>query len=310
MAVFTDQTIAGNFDPGAPPGLPTTITVVTMEINDADDDGLIRPNSGDQINGSNVNSVWVGDTVTIDGVTITGVTFYTDDGARYFTPSDGSVLPDGGEATDTTFVTQNTQFPVGSFGPPCFVAGSRIAVPGGFVPVEGLRIGDLVETLDHGAQPIRWIGQRTVTGRGAFAPIRFAAGALGDHGELLVSPQHRILLDDWRAAFYLGEDEALCPAHMLVNGDTIHRAPCAHVTYVHFMFDAHEIVMAEGLASESFLFGDYLCKETSALRGEIIALFPEFGGQGPQMSAARRTLRAHEARLLRDGTTPRHTRAA
>jgi hypothetical protein len=149
-----------------------------------------------------------------------------------------------------------------------------------------------------------------VTGRGAFAPIRFAPGALGDHGELLVSPQHRILLEDWRAAFYLGEDEALCPAHMLVNGDTIHRAPCAQVTYVHFMFDAHEIVMAEGLASESFLFGDYLCKETSALRAEIIALFPEFGGQGPQMSAARRTLRAHEARLLRDGATPRQTRAA
>ena len=146
MAVFTDQTIAGNFDPGAPPALPTTITVVTMEINDADDDGFIRPNSGDQINGSNVNSVWDGDTVTIDGVTITGVTFYTDDGARYFTPSDGSVLPDGGTATATTFVTQNTQFPVGSFGPPCFVAGSRIAVPGGFVPVEALRIGDLVET--------------------------------------------------------------------------------------------------------------------------------------------------------------------
>ena len=310
VAIFTDQTIDGNFDPGVPPGLPTTITVVTMEINDADDDGFIRPNSGDQINGSNVNSVWNGDTVTIDGVTISGVTFYTDDGARYFTPSDGSVLPDGGTATATTFVTQNTQFPVGSFGPPCFVAGSRIAVPGGFVPVEGLRIGDLVETLDHGAQPIRWIGQRTVTGRGAFAPIRFAPAALGDHGELLVSPQHRILLDDWRAAFYLGEDEALCPAHMLVNGDTIHRAPCAQVTYVHFMFDAHEIVMAEGLASESFLFGDYLCKETSALRAEIIALFPEFGEQGPQMSAARRTLRAHEARLLSDGATPRHTRAA
>lgn len=309
MAVFTDQTIAGNFDPGAPPGLPTTITVVTMEINDADDDGLIRPNSGDQINGSNVNAVWVGDTITIDGVTITGVTFYTDDGARYFTPSDGSVLPDGGEATATTFVQQSTQFPVGSFGPPCFVAGSLIAVPGGFVPVEGLRIGDRVETLDHGAQPIRWIGQRTVPGRGAFAPIRFAPGALGDHGELLVSPQHRILLDDWRAAFYLGEDEALCPAHMLVNGDTIHRAPCAQVTYVHIMFDAHEIVLAEGLASESFLFGDYLCTETSALRAEIIALFPEFEGQGPRMSAARRTLRAHEARLLRDGAVQQFTRA-
>jgi hypothetical protein len=69
MPIYTDQTIAGNFDPGVPPPLPVTITVVTMTIDDADGDGLIRPNSGDTINGSIVNAVWVGDTVTINGVT-------------------------------------------------------------------------------------------------------------------------------------------------------------------------------------------------------------------------------------------------
>lgn len=310
MAIFTDQTIAGNFDPGNPPALPQTITVITMDINDANNDGFIRPNSGDQINGSNVNAVWVGDTITINGVRITGVTFYTNDGARYFTPNDGSVLPNGGTATATTFVTQSTQFPVGNFGPPCFVAGTRIAVPGGLVPVETLGIGDFVTTLDHGVQQVRWIGRRTVPGLGAFAPIRLSPGALGAHGEILVSPQHRILLDDWRAEFYLGEDAVLCPAHMLVNGDTIHRAPCASVTYVHFMCDRHEIVCAEGLASESFLFDDYLCHDTSAIRAEIIALFPEFGMQGPQMRAARRTLRAHEARLLCKDAAPGRAYAA
>jgi len=124
-----------------------------------------------------------------------------------------------------------------------------------------------------------------------------------------VSPQHRILLDDWRAQFYLGEDEVLCPAHMLVNGDTICRAPCPQVTYVHFMFDAHEIVYADGLASESFLFGEYLCHETIALRAEIAALLPELDVARPNMPAARRTLRGHEGPLIRAASVPSAARA-
>jgi len=296
MAIFTDQTIAGNFDPGAT-GVPFNATIVTMTINDANNDGVIRPNSGDQINGSNVSNVWVGDTITINSVQITGVTFYTANGGRFFTPSDGSVLTDG-TITARTFVNNSTQFPVGGFGPPCFVPGTRVSVPGGMARVEDLTVGDLVLTQDHGPQPIRWIGQRTVPGRGAFAPVHISVGALGDHGELWVSPQHRILLSDWRAQVYIGEDEVLCPAHALINGDTIHRAPCDTVIYVHLMFDAHEIILAEGLATESFMPGDYLCHETSALRQEIIAIFPELDERKPAMPAARRTLRGYEGLLL------------
>lgn len=297
MAIFTEQTIAGNFDPGATP-VPFAATIITMQVNDADDDGFIRSDGNDQINGSDVVNVWVGDTITLNGDVITGVTFYTADGARHFTPSDGSVLSDG-TITARTFVTQSTQFPVSGFGPPCFVAGTRIAVPGGARPVEALMPGDMVLTRDHGARPVRWVGRRRVPGVGDFAPVRFAPGALGAHGELRVSPQHRILLDGWRAELYLGEPEVLCPAHLLVNGDTIHRAPCASVTYVHVMFDAHEIVLAEGLATESFLVGDYLCRDGSALREEILALFPEIGAAGFDMPPARRLLRGHEGRLLR-----------
>lgn len=302
MPIYTDQTIAGNFDPGAPPTLPITISVVTMEINDVDGNGLIQPNAGDLINGSQVNAVWVGDTVTIGGVTITGVTFYTDDGGRYFTPSDGSVLIDGATATAASFVSTSTQFPVGSFGPPCFVAGTRIAVPGGQVAIEDLAIGDLVETLDHGPQPVRWIGQRRVPGQGAFAPILIAARALGDHGALRVSPQHCVLITDWRAELHFGSAQVLCPAHLMVNGDTVRRAPCDSVTYIHLMFDRHEIVQAEGLASESFLLGDYLCHDDSALRAEIAALFPQMGAAvGYSMRAARRVLRRHEAQMILPG---------
>lgn len=299
MAIFTDQTIAGNFDPGVTP-VPFNAVIITMTINDANNDGVIRPNSGDQINGSNVTSVWVGDRITLNGVVIRGVTFYTASGGRYFTPSDGSVLTDG-TITARTFVNTSTQFPVSGFGPPCFVAGTRVAVPGGSARVEDLSVGDLVITQDNGARPLRWIGRRAVPGRGAFAPVRICAGALGDHDTLLVSPQHRILLSDWRAQMYMGEDEVLCPAAALVNGDTIHRAPRDEVIYVHLMFDDHEIVFAEGLATESFLVGDYLCHETSALREEIIAIFPELGTRPAGMQSARRILRGYEG-IVMSGT--------
>lgn len=300
MPIYTDQTIADNFDPGlVGPSLPLDVTITTIEIDDADGNGLIQPFSGDLVNGSEVTDVWVDDTVTLNGDVITGVTFYTEDGSRYFTPSDESVLTDG-TVTDVTFVLESTQFPVGDFGPPCFVAGARIAVPGGHARVEELAVGDLVETLDHGPQTVRWVGQRTVPGKGAFAPVRIEAGALGAHGALSVSPQHCLLIQGWRAELHFGAPEVLCPAHMLVDGDSIRRIECAEVSYVHVMCDGHEILHAEGLASESFFFGDYLCQEGSALRAEILALFPEMADRAmPRMTAARRVLRAHEAGLVR-----------
>ncbi|MEO9573688.1 MAG: Hint domain-containing protein [Tateyamaria sp.] len=296
MAIYTDQTIAGNYDPGAS-STPFTATIITMEINDADNDNVIRADGGDQVNGSNVTAVWVGDTIVLNGETISGVTFYTADGGRYFTPDDDTVLEDG-TITAQTFVTGSTQFPVGDFGPPCFVVGTRIRVPGGQVPVEKIGVGDLVETRDHGAQRVCWIGSRTVTGQGAFAPVHIQRGALGNADPLTVSPQHRIMIDDWRAAFYLGDDEVLCSAQMLVNGETITREACPTVKYVHFMFDRHEIVYANGVAAESFLPGEYLCHENSSLRTEIDVVFPEQSAVKLQMAAARRIVRSFEAHLI------------
>ncbi|HHI69502.1 MAG TPA: type I secretion protein, partial [Rhodobacteraceae bacterium] len=149
MPIYNDQALGNNFDPGAPPALPTSVTVISITLNDADGDGFISPNGTDQVNGSNVTRVWVGDTVTINGVQITGVTFYTADGSRYFTPTDGTVLTPG-TASATTFVTTSTQVPVSSLSPPCFTAGTMIATPDGDVPVEDLQPGDLVLTQDHG----------------------------------------------------------------------------------------------------------------------------------------------------------------
>jgi len=72
------------------------------------------------------------------------------------------------------------------------------------------------------------------------------------------------------------------------------------VTYIHILFDDHEIIYAEGAASESFHPGEVgLTAVTEASREEIFAIFPELRALprsfGP---AARRSLKRHEALLL------------
>lgn len=184
--------------------------------------------------------------------------------------------------------------------PPCFVAGTLIRVPGGAAAVEEIAVGDLVETLDHGAQRVRWVGRRTVPGTGDFAPVRIEAGALGNERALLVSPQHRMLVSGWMAELYFGEAEVLVAAMHLVGTPGIARHPMTEVEYLHLLFDRHEIVFSEDAPSESFHPGSVLLERDRALRQEIEAIFPEFATRtdGRLMPAARRVVTGREARLL------------
>ncbi len=196
--------------------------------------------------------------------------------------------------SDTGFVTVETI--------PCFVAGTMIRTPDGDKAVETLMPGDMVETLDDGPQPLRWIGQREVPAVGDMAPIRIAGGTYGAHRTLLVSPQHRILVRDIMTNIFFGEDEVLVKAVDLVNGTSIRQVEGGSVGYVHLLFDRHQVIWSEGLATESFLPGP---QTTSLFEKDIVdeicALFPELDrmtgtGYSP---AARRTLRGYEAQLLR-----------
>ncbi|MBL4915795.1 Hint domain-containing protein [Szabonella alba] len=205
-------------------------------------------------------------------------------------------LNSGGGPKDTGFVHINSI--------PCFVAGTMILTPGGEVPVESLCPGDLVVTQDEGPRPLRWIGQRCVAAEGAFAPVEIAAGTFGPHRRLRVSPQHRILVRDSLAELLFGETEVLIAARHLVNGRSVRQRAGGTVDYVHLLFDRHQIVFSEGLATESFLPGTQVADlfEAEAM-DEICALFPELdprtgAGYSP---AARRLLRAHEAQLLFSG---------
>ena len=157
----------------------------------------------------------------------------------------------------------------------CFTAGTLVDTATGLRPIDSLRPGDLLRTRDDGMQPLRWIGQRTVAAMGDLAPILIRAGALGNARDLLVSPRHRMLVSDWRVELLMGEEQALVPARDLVNGHDILRREGGLVTYVHILFDRHQIVYAEGCPSESLHPGHCaLDALEQGSRDEVLHLFP------------------------------------
>lgn len=181
---------------------------------------------------------------------------------------------------------------------PCFTAGTRIETPGGPRPVEDLQVGDRVITADHGAQTVRWTGARQVAGLGPFAPIRFETGAIGNARPLRVSPQHRMLITGWRAEILFGQSDVLVAAKHLVNGTTIRPDPGPSVTYLHVIFDRHEIVFAEGVPTESLHLGSVAMGALDrAARDEVLSLFPDLD-RGLAPATARYCLTGWEGRLI------------
>lgn len=182
----------------------------------------------------------------------------------------------------------------------CFTPGTIIDTAQGPRLIEELRPGDLIRTLDHGDQPLRWVGQTTVRATGALAPILIRAGALDNRRDLIVSPQHRMLIEGWRAELITGHAQALVTAKHLVNARDIIVAPGGEVTYIHLLFDRHEIIWAEGCATESFHPGQMGWSGLEqAARDEILTLFPELAAMGLASYGplARPAIRQHEALL-------------
>ncbi|KGJ20237.1 hemolysin [Paracoccus sanguinis] len=168
---------------------------------------------------------------------------------------------------------------------PCFAAGTMIDTPCGPVAVESIAVGDMVLTRDNGPQPVRWTASRSLDagslGRnGTLRPVRIKAGALGDGlpaSDLLVSPQHRILVRSRIAQRIFGTDEILVAAKQLCQLDGIDIADdVTEVTYVHLLFDRHELVVSNGAETESLYTGPEALKAVGkAARFEILSLFPE-----------------------------------
>ncbi|WP_150296915.1 Ig-like domain-containing protein [Salipiger aestuarii] len=192
---------------------------------------------------------------------------------------------------------------------PCFTPGTLIATPQGERLVEDLEVGDRVITRDNGIQEIRWIGNRELTGHDLarkphLRPVLIQAGALGrnlpEH-DLLVSPNHRVLVANDKTALYFEEREVLAAAKHLTGLDGVDEIGTLGVTYIHMMFDNHEVVLSNGAWTESFQPGDMtLGAMDEDQRQEIFELFPELEHtEGLRAyGAARRSLKKHEAQLL------------
>ncbi|MCH4022381.1 MAG: Hint domain-containing protein [Acetobacter sp.] len=139
-------------------------------------------------------------------------------------------------------------------GTPCFCRGTLIETERGEIAVEDLAIGDRVRTASGTLRPIRWIGHRSysgpfVRGNRNVLPIVIRAGALGDglpRRDLSVSPLHAMALEG-----------VLIPAVCLINGVSILQAERINqVSYFHVELDTHDILLAEGAPSESFVDDD------------------------------------------------------
>lgn len=135
-----------------------------------------------------------------------------------------------------------------------FLRGTRIMLASGRqTPIQELRPGDRVLTRDHGPQPIRWIGHTTLRARGAFAPVVISAGALGNEGDLIVGPHHRIFQYLRDQVGGSGTAETLIQARHLVDDENIYRREGGFADYFSLVFDQHEIIYAEGIPVESLM---------------------------------------------------------
>ncbi len=302
-------------------GATTISATFTMTVKD--DDGLMQGTAATDtgtpqiftVNGAPVGGYqfYYNDTISIGGVTQTVKTFQLsiNGTTNSFVMSDtGTSIPGAGTGTGFALKNYTGYTPLSYSSLPCFVRGTSIATEFGENRIESLKIGDMIVTKDHGLQAIRWIGSSCLTNRDLLAgphlhPIKIPAGSFGSNlpkRDLWVSPQHRILLTGWEVEVNFGLSEVLAPAKSLVgtNGISVGRNVTG-VDYFHIMFDRHEVIYSEGLASESFLVGDTIRDgmDKSQL-AEILELFPELAAHDStgKIRPARPVLRNFEARIL------------
>jgi hypothetical protein len=308
-------------------------TVLTLE--DDDNDRVIDATETAELGGETVDAVYSG-TSSI-GVSLLGlkvnlsspaaVSVYEVDGVSYVDYTDSSqaellddlasqILATSGLSTALGLLGLNSATKLvdylesnalvtfdlqsGADFPVCFAQGTRIITRKGALRIEDLQTGDKVLTRDNGYQEIRWIGHSSVAAYGKFAPVLFRPGALGNQTDLLVTPEHRVLLSGWQCELATGEAEVLTAAKHLLSNPLVERRVGGLITYYHFLLDQHEIVFANGVPCESFYPNTMAMQALDrSSRDEVISLFPELRHMHRQApDAARKILRKHETQLI------------
>ena len=175
----------------------------------------------------------------------------------------------------------------------CFAAGTLIDTPTGARPVETLTAGDMVLTRDAGAQPLLWAGQTHMPALGKAAPVVIPPNALGNEAELVVSPQHAVLVDNWQAELLYASPGVLVRAIDMVGHNGIHQREGGFLSYHHILFDRHQLVRAAGIWSESLYPGDMTLQTLRPkAREEIRQLVPDVASYGPKAAPCLRSFEA------------------
>lgn len=246
--------------------------------------------------------------VALQGLEITVLTiptlgqriFFTSDPAGTFANMDA--IGNGAMAIDNP----NTS---GPFAPVCFTKGTFIECQDSDILVEDLECGDLVKNVAGKLVEIIWIGKRYIPLVALMldkklAPVRVQKNALGKNtpsSDLLVSQQHRMLIDTWVAQVMFDDSQVLAAAKHLINDHSIMiEYPAEGVEYYHILFDDHQIINSNGALSESFYPGKWTMDTLAEpVRNELFALFPELedniGSYGPSV---RPTLKGFEVAAL------------
>lgn len=277
-------------------------------INGEEDDDLIYGGAGDDVltggSGNDTFALTAGggaDTITdFSAGDRIDTSALTDGGGGSITADEVVVTGGGGSPQVLTFPngesvqvadgTIDVSSPSAQFAslvaigvPPCFAPGTRIATDRGEVPVESLKPGDRLMTLDRGAQTLLWIGRREQVfsdpDDDRHKPVRIGPGALGDgtpRAALIVSPQHRMMLSGPGVRDLFGEDEVLGMAKGLVGYKGIRRMRGKRkIVYYALLLARHEVIFAEGAATESFRPGPVaLADFEPRVREQIYAHYP------------------------------------
>ena len=191
----------------------------------------------------------------------------------------------------------------------CFAGGTLIATPDGPRPIEAIQPGDRISTRDDSAQDVLWTGSRRMSGARLYAmphlrPVRIRAGAMGEDRpelDLLVSPEHRMLVRGARARELFSEDEVLVAARDLIDGQRIvAETGFREVTYFHLLTERHQVIWANGMETESFhpAAADLDLMEP-AQRAALFSTLPDLERDRHLYGAyARRSLSAPEAAIM------------
>lgn len=179
----------------------------------------------------------------------------------------------------------------------CFAGGTSISTPRGVVPIERLAIGDMVHTVDHGVQPILWKTDRRAPGIGISAPVRVDAEALGSTADVMLSPDHRLLVSGYEVESLFGADCVYVSAKSLIGFPGVSQIDWPMVRYIHLLLPVHAAVLTNGLHCESLLAGDVAIGNLgSNFQKTYKQLQPQLGEQ----RAAYPCLKTFEGQLLVD----------